>query len=41
LQTNKTLAKKGTAAMYGMIGVVPDKTIVTDFLVEFFSEVYK
>lgn len=41
VKTNKTLAKKGTAAMYGMIGVVPDKTIVTDFLVEFFSEVYK
>lgn len=27
--------------MYGMIGTIPDKTIVSDFLVEFFSEVYK
>ncbi|CAC5390057.1 SGPL1 [Mytilus coruscus] len=41
VKENKTLAKKGTAAMYGMIGTIPDKTIVSDFLVEFFSEVYK
>lgn len=38
---NKALAKKGTAGVYGMMASIPDKGIVTDFLVEFFSEVYK
>ncbi|KAL4218090.1 hypothetical protein ACF0H5_022826 [Mactra antiquata] len=38
---NKALAKKGTAGVYGMMANIPDKGIVTDFLVEFFSEVYK
>ncbi|KAH3709466.1 uncharacterized protein LOC127858788 [Dreissena polymorpha] len=37
---NKALAKKGTAGVYGMMANIPDKGIVTDFLVEFFSEVY-
>ena len=41
LQENKSLAKKGTAAMYGMIATIPDKAIVQDFVTEFFSEVYK
>lgn len=41
LQDNKALAKKGTAGVYGMMANIPDKGIVTDFLVEFFSEVYK
>jgi len=40
-QDNKALAKKGTAGVYGMMANIPDKAIVTDFLVEFFSEVYK
>ena len=40
LQANKSLSKKGTAAVYGMMANIPDKGIVTDFLVEFFSEVY-
>ncbi|KAK3088897.1 hypothetical protein FSP39_025176 [Pinctada imbricata] len=41
VKNNKQLAKKGTAAMYGMIATIPDKAIISDFLVEFFSEVYK
>ncbi|WAR16693.1 SGPL-like protein [Mya arenaria] len=40
-RNNKALAKKGTAGVYGMMANIPDKGIVTDFLVEFFSEVYK
>lgn len=30
----------GAAAMYGMVAKIPDKSIVNDFIVEFFSEVY-
>lgn len=41
VKKNKALANEGTAAMYGMIATIPDKAIVKDFLVEFFSEVYK
>eukprot|EP00004_Rigifila_ramosa_P010677 TRINITY_DN2263_c0_g1_i2.p1 TRINITY_DN2263_c0_g1~~TRINITY_DN2263_c0_g1_i2.p1 ORF type:complete len:454 (-),score=115.89 TRINITY_DN2263_c0_g1_i2:29-1390(-) len=40
VKADKTLAKKGTAAMYGMIGAIPDTEILSDFLVEFFSQVY-
>ena len=32
---------KGAAAMYGMVAKIPDKSIIDDFIVEFFSEVYK
>lgn len=38
---NKSLSGKGTAGVYGMVSTVPDKSIINDFLVEFFSEVYK
>ena len=38
---NQSLAKEGTAAMYGMVATIPDKTIVADFLIGFFGEVYK
>jgi len=38
---NKQLSKQGTAGIYGMMATIPDKTIVDDFLKEFFSEVYK
>ncbi|ELU10802.1 hypothetical protein CAPTEDRAFT_156221 [Capitella teleta] len=38
---NKELAKKGTAAMYGMVGQIPDKSLIDDFIVNFFSEMYK
>ena len=27
--------------MYGMVANIPDKSIVDDFIVEFFSEMYK
>ena len=35
-----SLAKKGSAGVYGMVGMVPDKAVVKDFLVTFFNEVY-
>lgn len=35
-----TLSKNGTAGVYGMIATIPDKSIVDDFLVEFFCQVY-
>ncbi|CAH1773626.1 unnamed protein product [Owenia fusiformis] len=41
VKSNKALSKKGSAAMYGMVGNIPDNGIVNDFLVEFFSEMYK
>jgi sphinganine-1-phosphate aldolase len=34
------LSKKGTAGIYGMVGKIPDKAVVDDFLVQFFTEVY-
>ena len=34
------LAKKGSAAMYGMVASVPDKGLVDDFIVSFFSAIY-
>ena len=40
-QSNKQLARQGTAGMYGMMATIPDKSIVDDFIKEFFSEVYK
>ncbi|KAK3576907.1 hypothetical protein CHS0354_017578 [Potamilus streckersoni] len=41
VKENKSLAKKGTAAMYGMMATIPDKAIINDFIAEFFSEIYK
>ena len=35
------MSKKGTAAMYGMVASVPDKTIVDDFVVQFFNQIYQ
>jgi hypothetical protein len=32
---------KGTAAMYGMVARIPDRTLVEDFIIRFFGEVYK
>ena len=40
-QGDPSLAKSGTAGMYGMVGKIPDKGIVSDFVVEFFNRVYK
>ena len=39
-QADPTLSKKGSAGMYGMVGMIPDKAIVKDFVIEFFNEVY-
>ncbi len=39
-QGDPSLAKKGVAGVYGMVGMVPDKSVVTEFLTEFFNEVY-
>lgn len=39
-QGDVTLSKNGTAGVYGMIATIPDKSIVDDFLVEFFCQVY-
>lgn len=38
---DKSLAKKGTAGMYGMVANIPDKTIIDDFIVGYLSEMYK
>lgn len=40
MQVNPSLAQSGVAGVYGMVGMVPDKSIVKDFLVTFFNEVY-
>ena len=40
LQADPSLARRGVAGVYGMVGMVPDKSIVKDFLVTFFNEVY-
>ena len=40
LQAEPNLAQRGVAGVYGMVGMVPDKSIVKDFLVTFFNEVY-
>jgi len=37
---NPQLAKKGTAAMYGQMAIIPDKALIDEFIVNFFSEVY-
>merc|ERR1712004_206831 len=31
----------GSAAMYGMVSKIPDKSIIDDFIKEFFNEMYK
>lgn len=36
----KELSKEGGAAMYGMVGTIPDKSLVNEFLVNLFSEIY-
>lgn len=41
VRANKSLSKKGTAAMYGMIARIPDNTVLDDFLVQFFNDIYK
>ncbi len=40
LQNDQSLSKKGSAGVYGMVGMVPDKALVEDFVAHFFNEVY-
>ena len=40
VKDNPHLAKKGSAAVYGMAAELPVRSVVKDFLIEFFSEVY-
>ena len=40
MQVEPGLARHGVAGVYGMVGMVPDKSIVKEFLVTFFNEVY-
>ena len=40
MQVEPGLARRGVAGVYGMVGMVPDKSIVKEFLVTFFNEVY-
>ena len=40
LQANPSLSRSGSAGVYGMVGSIPDKSVVRDFVVEFFSELY-
>lgn len=40
LQANPGLCRSGSAGVYGMVGIIPDKTVINDFIVEFFSELY-
>jgi sphinganine-1-phosphate aldolase len=41
VRANPALAKTGTAAMYGMVGKIPDEGLIADFVVEFFNSVYQ
>eukprot|EP00731_Ephydatia_muelleri_P033238 Em0026g58a len=40
VKVDPSLVKKGTAAMYGLIGTIPDKTIIDDFLLQFLNKLY-
>lgn len=40
LQADPSLVKKGTAAMYGLIGTIPDKTILDDYLRQLLNTLY-
>ncbi|XP_062520292.1 uncharacterized protein LOC134195300 isoform X2 [Corticium candelabrum] len=37
---NREFSTKGLAGVYGMVAKMPDKTLINDFLIQFFSEVY-
>ncbi|KAK3283588.1 hypothetical protein CYMTET_8725 [Cymbomonas tetramitiformis] len=40
VKANPDAGKDGSAAMYGMVAKIPDKAIVDDFIVQYFSEIY-
>ncbi|XP_077990716.1 sphingosine-1-phosphate lyase-like [Glandiceps talaboti] len=41
VKSGEIKSKPGASAMYGMLANIPDKTLVNDVIVEFFSEIYK
>lgn len=41
LKGDRNFSGKGSAAMYGMMAKIPEKAILDDFIVEFFSQLYK
>jgi len=41
LKADRSLAGKGSAGMYGMMARIPDQSVVDDFILEFFNQVYK
>ncbi|KAK2150178.1 hypothetical protein LSH36_419g01016 [Paralvinella palmiformis] len=41
VKSQKGQVRSGSSAMYGMVAKIPEKTIIDDFIVEFFNEVYK
>ena len=40
VQADPSLAGKGSAAIYGMAGKLPDTALLDEFVVQFFNEVY-
>ena len=40
VKANPELNNTGTTGVYGMVATIPDKTIVKDFLLKFFSSIY-
>ncbi len=40
VQADPSLASKGSTGVYGMVAAIPDKSIVDEFLVKFFSTMY-
>lgn len=40
VRANKDLASKGSTGVYGMVAAIPDKGIIDDFIVSFFSGLY-
>lgn len=40
VKADPTLARKGSTGVYGMVAAIPDKSIVDEFLVKFFSTIY-
>ena len=40
VRLNPSLAKQGTTGIYGTVAAIPDKTIIDQFLIKFFSVMY-
>ncbi|XP_070533931.1 sphingosine-1-phosphate lyase-like [Ptychodera flava] len=41
VKSGEVKSKPGASAMYGMLANIPDKALVNDVIVEFFSEIYR